>query len=143
MRIFEYIIKQAAGNVYFFGRRKLRVFCPISGLLSGFSEELSHFGYYVLSADKYRRFLGTTLLPNVDNSLKVKVKESRIRPGVAQRFPGGLGSQIFKTLSTYEGGEVVSLTHRPSLPPGMFVVLIFTRVCVEPRAMVRSEGICH
>jgi hypothetical protein len=26
--------------------------------------------------------------------IKVKVKESRKRPGVAQRVPGGLGSQI-------------------------------------------------
>jgi len=28
------------------------------------------------------------------------VKQSRKRPCVAQRVPGGLGSQIFKTLST-------------------------------------------
>jgi len=27
-------------------------------------------------------------------AVKKKVKESRIRPGVAQRVPGGLGSQI-------------------------------------------------
>jgi len=42
---------------------------------------------------------------------KVKVKESRNRPGVAQRVPGGLGSQI-SLYSAHEGGEVVSLTHR-------------------------------
>jgi hypothetical protein len=29
--------------------------------------------------------------------VKVKVKESRYRPGVAQRVPGVLGSQIFMT----------------------------------------------
>jgi hypothetical protein len=29
-----------------------------------------------------------------DVTVKVKVKESRNRPGVAQRVPGGLGSQI-------------------------------------------------
>jgi hypothetical protein len=56
----------------------------------------------------------------------VKVKESRNRPGMAQSVPGGLGSQI-SLHSTREGGEVVSPTHRPPLPPGMFLVLIFTR----------------
>jgi hypothetical protein len=68
-----------------------------------------------------------------------KVKESRNRPGVAQRIPGGLGSQISRH-SAREGGEVVSLMHRPPLAPGMFLVLIFTRGWVDPRAMVRSEG---
>ena len=67
-----------------------------------------------------------------------KVKESRNRPGVVQRVPGGLGSQI-SWHSAREGGDV-SLTHRPPLPPGMFLVLIFTRSWVDPRAMVRSEG---
>ena len=69
----------------------------------------------------------------------IKVKESRKRPGVAQMVPGGLGSQI-SWHSAHEGCEVVSLTHRPPLPPGMFLVLIFTRGWVNPRAMVRSEG---
>ena len=54
---------------------------------------------------------------------KVKVKEYRNRPGVAQRVPGGLGPR-FSWHSVHEGGEVVSLTHRPPLPPGMFLVLI-------------------
>jgi hypothetical protein len=68
-----------------------------------------------------------------------KIKESCNRPGVAQRFAGGLGSQISWHLAC-EGGEVASLTHRPPLPPGMFLVLIFTRGWVDPRAMVWSEG---
>ena len=68
-----------------------------------------------------------------------KVQESRNRPGVAHRVPGGLGSQI-SLHSAREGGGVVSLTHRPPLPPGMFLVLIFTRGLVDPRTMVRSEG---
>jgi hypothetical protein len=43
--------------------------------------------------------------------------ESRNSPGVAQKVPGGLGSQI-SWHSTREGGKVVSLTHRSSLPRG-------------------------
>ena len=33
-------------------------------------------------------------------NVKVKVKQSRNRPGVAQRVTGGLGSQIFMTFGT-------------------------------------------
>jgi hypothetical protein len=47
----------------------------------------------------------------------VKVKGSRNGPGEAQRVPEALGSQISMT-SAHDGGEVVSLTHRPPLPPG-------------------------
>jgi len=36
---------------------------------------------------------------------------------VAQRVPGGLGSQI-SLHSAHEGGEVVSLIHQPPLPLG-------------------------
>ena len=48
---------------------------------------------------------------------KKSVKESRNRSGVAQRVPGGLGSQV-SWHSAREGGEVFSFTHRPPLPPG-------------------------
>jgi hypothetical protein len=41
--------------------------------------------------------------------VEVKVKKSRNRPAVAQRVPGGLGSQISRH-SAREGDEVVSLT---------------------------------
>jgi len=49
--------------------------------------------------------------------LILKVKQSRNRPGVAQRVSGGLDSQI-SWHSAREGGEVVSLMHRPPFPPG-------------------------
>jgi hypothetical protein len=37
---------------------------------------------------------------NVMMKVGVKVKESRNRPGVTQRVPGRLGSQIFMTFGT-------------------------------------------
>jgi hypothetical protein len=61
---------------------------------------------------------------NIEGSNGSFGKGVPLEPGVAQRVPGGLGSQIFMAL---EGGEVVTLMHRPSLPPGVFLVLIFTR----------------
>jgi hypothetical protein len=72
-------------------------------------------------------------------SILLKVKESRNRPSVAQRVSEDLGSQI-SWHSARKGGEVVSLTHLPPLPPGMILVLIFTRGWVDPKAMVLSEG---
>ena len=71
--------------------------------------------------------------------VKVRSKGVPNRPDGAQRVPGGLGSQI-SWHSAREGVEVISLTHRPPLPPGMFLVLIFTRGWIDPRTMERSEG---
>jgi hypothetical protein len=58
------------------------------------------------------------------SSLMLKVKFSRY--GSKSAF----GDLDFRH---YEGGKVVTLTHRPSLPPGIFLVLIF-RGWVDPRA---------
>jgi hypothetical protein len=53
----------------------------------------------------------------VDNKGKVKVKQSRYRPGVAQGGSRKLRFPDFLT-TAQEGGKVVSHTHRPHLPPG-------------------------
>jgi hypothetical protein len=42
-----------------------------------------------------------------------------------------------------DGGKVVSLMHRPSLPQEMLLVLISVRGWVDPRATVRPEGLCQ
>jgi hypothetical protein len=74
---------------------------------------------------------------------KVKVNQSLCRPGQAHRIPGGWGSQV-SWQSAYEGGKVVSPTHRPPLPPQeLFLVLISVSGWVNPRATVRPEGLCQ
>jgi hypothetical protein len=66
--------------------------------------------------------------------LKVKVKQSHYR---RLRLPD------FQTIVS-EGGKVVSPTHRPSLPlQEIFLVLISVRGWVDPRAIVRPEGLCQ
>ena len=42
-----------------------------------------------------------------------------------------------------DSGKVISLTHRPFLPPGNNPVIIYVRGCVDPRVIVRSEGLCQ
>ena len=64
--------------------------------------------------------------------------------GLLQAWTGPEGSTNlrlpdFMTM-TQDAGKV-SLTHRPPLPPGNIPVLISVRGWVDPRAIVRSEGI--
>jgi len=65
-----------------------------------------------------------TFFGAVKVTVKVTVKQSR--PGQALRVPGGSGSHISRQ-SAHEGGKVVSPTHRPPLPPEIFLVLISVR----------------
>ena len=52
---------------------------------------------------------------DIVRKIKVKVKQSRYWPGVAQTVPGRFPD--FMT-TAQDGGKVVSLMHRPLLLPG-------------------------
>ena len=72
----------------------------------------------------------------------VKVKLTHYRLGRTLRIPGVWSSQI-SGQSAHEGGKAVGPTHRPSLPQEIFLVLTSFRGWVDPRAIVRPEGLCH
>jgi hypothetical protein len=42
-----------------------------------------------------------------------------------------------------DGSKVISLTHRPPLPPEIYLVLISVGDRVDLRAIVRPEGLCQ
>ena len=73
---------------------------------------------------------------------KVKGKAARYRPTVAQKVPGSWGSQI----SWQRFRIVVKLSALCTCrlyPQETHLVLISVRRWVDPRAIVRPEGLCH
>jgi len=76
------------------------------------------------------------------NLHNVKVRQSRYRPGVTQGVPGSWGSQtawqrhrMVVRLSALRIGHLY--------PQEMFLALISVQGWVDPRAIVRSDGLCQ
>jgi hypothetical protein len=72
----------------------------------------------------------------------IEVTQSHYRPWQALRVPGGWGSRILRQ-SAHEGGKFVSPTHRPPLPQEIFLVFISVGGWVDPRTIMRLEGLCQ
>jgi len=63
---------------------------------------------------------------------------SLYRSREAPRAPEVEAPVIFRQ-SAYEGGKIVSPTHRPPLPQEIFLLLVSVSGIIHPRAVVRSE----
>ena len=75
----------------------------------------------------------------ISNSKKLKVKQSRYRPGVAPEGSRKLSLSVFVT-TAQDGGRLSALRTGRLYPQEILLVLISIGGRVDPRDIVRSEG---
>ena len=105
---------------------------PVEGVYATSNELIKRFGILLICTARLNPFPDTRNNPEAINwstrgrthsnseftAKQIKVNQSRYRPAVAQRVPSRkLRFPDFMT-TAQGGGKVVSLTHRPPLPPG-------------------------